>query len=103
VQRKDVADLRVFVSPAFQVQRADGAGQNKTELLRNLPDLRSYKLRSLRVTRDANVLVVTFQAATNEIINGQPLRIGYSPRLATFIRGAKDWRITAYANFNTPR
>ena len=38
-------DLRKFLSPAFQVQRADGSRQTKAQFLANFPVVISFQLR----------------------------------------------------------
>ncbi len=101
LERHDVGDLHRFLSPAFQVQRTDGR-QTKPQVIHNPPTIAGYTIRGMRATSAANTLVVTFQLATKEVINGKPLSTGYSPRLATFIAIAKGWQMTGYANFNTP-
>jgi uncharacterized protein DUF4440 len=103
LQRHDVADLRAFLSPAFQVQRADGRRQTKSGLLRDPPRLGSYTIRRMRVSTAANTLVVTFQIAVDEVINGKPFRTGYAARLATFVGVGKSWQLIGWANFNAPR
>ncbi len=103
LQRHDVADLRNFLSPAFQVQRGDGLRQTKSELLRNPPRLGSYTIRRMRVSSDANTVVVTFEIAINEVINGKPFRTAYAARLATFASINKAWRLIGWANFNAPK
>ncbi len=101
LKRHDVGDLQRFLSPAFQVQRTDGR-QTKSQVIHNPPAIASYTIRGMRATLAANTLVVTFQLATKEVINGKPLSTGYSPRLATFMVLTTGWQMTGYANFNTP-
>lgn len=103
LQRHDVADLRSFLSPAFQVQRGDGRRQTKSQVLRNPPRLGGYTIRGMRVSADANTLVATFQIAVDEVIDGKPFRTGYAARLATFVLVAKGWQLIGWANFNAPR
>ncbi|HEY8217123.1 MAG TPA: hypothetical protein VIH82_08310, partial [Acidimicrobiia bacterium] len=44
IKEKDVAGLRRFLSPAFQVQRADGSYFDKAKYLHNpLPTLEKYE------------------------------------------------------------
>lgn len=103
LQHHDVAALRAFLSPAWQLQRADGSRETKASFLGNLSTLRSYKLRDVRTTGTANVVVVTMEAESDVVVNGKPYRMGYAPRLATFLPDGKDWQMTSFANFNTPR
>jgi hypothetical protein len=102
LQRVNRADLRKFLSPAFQVQRADGTRQTKAELLKNPPKVGPYTFRGMRTTADANVLVVTFQVSVIETINGKPFKTGFAPRVAVFVAVAKGWQLIGYANFNAP-
>ena len=39
LKRHDVAGLRRFLSPAFQIQRADGSRVTKKQYLHNLPNV----------------------------------------------------------------
>jgi hypothetical protein len=103
LHRHDLADLRSFLSPAFQVERADGRRQTKSDLLRNPPKIATYTIRRMRVTSDANVVVVTFEISINEVINGKPFHTGYAGRIATFVVVTKGWQLVGYANFNAPR
>lgn len=103
LQRTNRADLRRFLSPAFQLQRADGSHQTKPDVIKNPTKIRSYTLRGFQVTTDANALVVTFQLSVNETINGKPFKTGFAPRIATFVSLAKGWQLIEYANFNTPQ
>ena len=104
LQRQDVADLRIFLSRGFQVQRADGTRTTKPQFLRNPTKIGSYNIRRMRVTSDANALLATYQIAVrNEVINGKPYATGYSPRMMVFVRGAKGWQVLGLANFNAPK
>jgi hypothetical protein len=102
LKHHDVAGLRRFLSPAFQLQRADGSRLKKKQYLHNLPDVISYRLRDFRVTSTRGALVVTYQAAAKEIINGKKFKAGFAPRLSVFSRGAHGWQLVGHANFNTP-
>ena len=102
VRRHDVADLRKFLSPAWQIQRADGSRLTKRQYLRNLPTVRTEVISKLRVTSAANALVVTFLNRVNEVIGGKQFRTSPTPRLAAFVHGDKGWLMVAFANFNTP-
>ncbi|HEU0304488.1 MAG TPA: hypothetical protein VFR32_07905, partial [Gaiellaceae bacterium] len=46
VRDRDVAGLATFLSPAFQLQRADGSGAGKAEYLDRLPTVRKFTLAS---------------------------------------------------------
>ena len=100
--KHDVTGLRVLLSPAFQVQRADGSRLGRAAFLRHLPTIRSFKIRKLVTTTNGSVLVDTYEVAANEVVNGKPLQTGYAPRLSVFVH-AKGWQLVAHANFNAPK
>ena len=102
IKRHDVRALRRFLSPAFQIQRADGSRITKKQYLHNLPTIVSYKLRDFRTTSTRKTVVVTYQAAAKEIVNGKKFKSGFAPRLSVFVRCAHGWRLVGHANFNTP-
>lgn len=104
LQRQDVADLRKFLSPGFQIQRADGTRTTRPQFLRNPTKIGSYNIRRMRATTDANTLLATYQIAVrNEVIDGKPYATGYSPRMMVFTHVAKGWQALGLANFNAPR
>lgn len=102
IKRHDVAGLRKFLSPAFQIQRADGSRLTKEQYLHNLPTVLSYRLRDLRTASTRTAVTVTYQAAAKEIINGKKFKSGFAPRLSVFFLGPRGWQIVGHANFNTP-
>ena len=100
IEHKDVAGLRTFLSPAFQVQRADGSASNKTEYFSNLPTLKKFSISHLTATQDGAVLVVRYLATTEGIVNGKRYTPGPAPRLSVFAWTGRAWRLAAHANFN---
>lgn len=102
LKRHDVAGLRRFLSPAFQIQRADGSRLTKSQYLHNLPTVSGYTLRDLRTSSSRKMVVVTYQARTDEVIDGKKYRAGYAPRISVFSSGTRGWQIVAHGNFNTP-
>jgi hypothetical protein len=98
----DVSGLHRFLSPGFQIQRADGSRLTKARYLRNLPTVISYRVRHFVVTGRGDVLVATHQAKTSEMSNGQQVISGFAPRVSVFERGAKRWQLIAHGNFNQP-
>jgi hypothetical protein len=103
LQHHDVQGLKKFLSPAFQLQRADGTRVTKSEYLSDLPTLNSYTISNLRQTKAKNVLVATYQLASDLVVDGVPYQPGYQPRLATFVHGKKSWQLVSYANFASPQ
>ena len=95
-------DLRKFLSPAFQIQRADGSRETKAQFLAKFPLVISFQLRRFRVTSAGRTIVVTYQANAFEIINNKRFRSGFLPRISVFVRGSAGWQLVAHSNFNKP-
>jgi ketosteroid isomerase-like protein len=100
IQKKDTAGLDKMLSPAFQLERADGTGSGKAEYLKALPTLNSFELSDFSASRVGNVLVVRYLATATGVVNGKPYAPGPAPRLSVFARNGKKWQIVAHANFN---
>jgi hypothetical protein len=100
IKRKDVAGLRRFLSPAFQIQRADGSAANKSQYLKKLPDVLSFKLAKFVATQTGSVLVVRYLATATGTVNGKPFTPGPAPRLSVFAWNGSTWQLVAHANFN---
>jgi hypothetical protein len=99
-EHKDVARLRRFLSPAFQIQRADGSGGEKAWFLRNLPTIERFRLSRIHATEADAVLVVRYRATVTGTVNGHPYTPGPAPRLSTFDWNGRRWKLAAHANFN---
>jgi hypothetical protein len=100
IKRKDVASLRTFLSPAFQIQRADGSASGKAQYLKKLPEVRSFKLSSFVATQAGPVLVTRYLATVSGTVNGKPFTPGPAPRLSVFDWNGRAWQLVAHANFN---
>jgi len=100
IQNKDKAGLDKFLSPAFELQRADGSGSGKADYLQNIPTVQSFNLTNFTASRTGDVLVVRYLADATGIVNGKPYSPGPAPRLSVFKRDGKKWQIVAHANFN---
>jgi hypothetical protein len=100
IQKKDEVGLDKFLSPAFELQRADGTGSEKTEYLQNLPTVQTFELSDFAASRAGNVLAVRYLADATGIVNGKPYTPGPAPRLSVFARDGKRWQLVAHANFN---
>jgi Domain of unknown function (DUF4440) len=97
---KDRARLQRFLSPGFQVQRADGSGAGKQEYLANLATIKHFQISHLRATVADATLVVRYQAQAEGVVNGKPYTPGPAPRLSVFAWNGKRWQLAAHANFN---
>jgi hypothetical protein len=100
IQKKDAAGLDKMLSPAFQLERADGTGSGKSEYLKSLPTLNSFELTDFSAKRVGSVLAVRYLATATGVVNGKPYTPGAAPRLSVFVRNDKRWQIVAHANFN---
>jgi quercetin dioxygenase-like cupin family protein len=96
----NVSGLRSFLSPAFQLQRADGSYDTKANYLKNLPHISKFKVSGLVATQAGAALVVRYDADITGIINGKEYVPGSAPRLSTFTWNGKIWQMTSHANFN---
>ena len=76
IQKKDVTGLNAFLSPAFQVQRADGTASGKAEYLQKLADVQKFSISGLHATEAGGTLVVRCHARVVGTVNGKP----YTPR-----------------------
>jgi hypothetical protein len=97
---QDRAGLQRFLSPGFQVQRADGSGAGKKEYLANLPTINQFDITQLRATQAGATLVVRYLAQVEGVVNGKPYKPGPAPRLSVFVWNGKRWQLAAHANFN---
>jgi hypothetical protein len=102
VERRDTAGLERFLSPGFQIQRADGTHADKAEYIANLPSLSNPQVQGLQATLHGSVLVVRYEVSAEQIVDGHPYRPGFAPRLSVFVAGKRGWQLVAHANFNVP-
>jgi hypothetical protein len=100
LQHKDKAGLQTFLSPAFQVQRADGSSSGKEAYLANLPTVNKFYLSNLAATQAGGTLVVRYLARAEGLVNGKPYTPGPAPRLSVFAWSGEHWQLAAHANFN---
>ena len=98
--KKDRAALQRFLSPAFQVQRADGSSAAKSEYIANLATINNFQLTKVRGTQAGATLVVRYLAVVEGVVNGKPYKPGPAPRLSVFAWSGKRWQLAAHANFN---
>jgi Domain of unknown function (DUF4440) len=97
---KDRAGLERFLSPAFQVQRADGSSAGKKQYLASLATVNRFKITRLKATQAGATLVVRYLARVEGVVNGKRYTPGPAPRLSVFAWDGKRWRLVAHANFN---
>jgi hypothetical protein len=97
---KDIPGLTKFLSPAFQVQRADGSGSGKKAWLAKLADIQEFTLTDFHGTQAGGTLIVRYLATVKGTTNGRPYTPGPAPRLASYTWNGTRWQITSNANFN---
>ena len=102
LQAKDSAGLKIFLAPAFLIQRGDGTYLNKTQYLADPSEVDSFKIRGVVGTDAGGVRVIRFEANTDQRIEGKEVAGGWIPRLSTFIKEEGVWKIVAHANFLLP-
>jgi Domain of unknown function (DUF4440) len=100
VAHKDRAGLDRFLSPVFQVQRADGSGSGKKAYLANLATIDRFRITQLRATQAGATLVARYLARVEGVVNGKPYTPGPAPRLSVFVWDGERWQLAAHANFN---
>ena len=94
--------LEKFLSPAFQIQRADGSFLTKDEYLANPAKVESFEITNLQATKAGNVIVVRYDVIADVTIDGQQQSMDPAPRLSVFAKGKKGYQLVAHANFNVP-
>ena len=98
--RQFFADLgSVTVAKGFQSVHRDGARDREAEIktLKGL-NLKNYTLANFKVTREMNVLIVTYTFAGQETIDGKKTGAEPAPRMSVFIDTGKEWQWLAHAN-----
>jgi len=100
LEQNNVRGLKSFLSPAFQLQRADGSYASKTNYLGSLPRITTFTISDVTATQAGAALVVSYKADIEGLNNGKPYSPGPAPRLSTFTWNGKIWQLTSHANFN---
>jgi Domain of unknown function (DUF4440) len=98
----DTAKLERLLSPAFQLQGADGGYLDKEEFLADPPSVESFEISNVQATRVGKVIVVRYDVEAVVTIDGVPQERAPAPRLSVFVQGKQGWQLVAHANFNVP-
>jgi inhibitor of cysteine peptidase len=97
----DTEAVKALLSPAFQIVRATGERFDASDYLDNLAVFAAYEVSDLKVTRDGDILVVTYAVRTSPTMDkgklGPP-----APRLTVFQQRNGAWKLLAHANFAAP-
>jgi hypothetical protein len=94
------------MSPAIQIQRADGSGVTGLGEYQNVT-WKSFKINHLTATRQGNVLVARFDEQGEQGGVGGPLySTAVKPKMTTFVLSeppVDNWLAAANAQFNMPK
>lgn len=90
--------LKTFLTPEFQVVRANGDQQGKDAYLQNPPSVASYTISDLVGTQSGELLVVSYKVITEETVSGVK-QSTTAPRLSVFRWVDGGWHLAAHANF----
>lgn len=102
--QEDYTGLASFIDPAYQIQRADGTGDDRTAYLQNPPKLKSFQIgQTFNAVLNGNVLTARYTIVVDEKVNGKMLSLGEAPRLTTFIWHDGAWFLASHASFLLPQ
>lgn len=99
---KDKAAIARLLSPAFQIQRADGSHANRAQYLAKLPDLRAFSFAGLTQARANGIVTVRMEATATLFVNGAMYSPKPAPQMAVFRWTGARWLLLAQGNFNLP-
>jgi hypothetical protein len=103
LQSGDRKGLAAFLDPAFQIQRADGTGANRSEYLANPAKVSTFTLGpEVAAMQHGDVLVVRWQLEVDVTVDGQQYSKTEAPRMSVFRWDGRQWRLVSHANFNVP-
>lgn len=100
--RDDTEGLAEFLSPGFQIARADGSTADKEAYLQNPADVGAYRLTDFFVTEAGDALVARYLVTATERIDTQLYSSDPRQRLSVFVRDGDTVTLLAHANLNTP-
>jgi len=96
--------LDEFLSPAFQLQRANGTFANRDEYLADPAVVGNFAILddNFRALQDGPALTVRFSVDVQENAATSGTSASKAERLAVFLRSDSGWQLLAWSNFNTP-
>lgn len=94
--------LENMIHPAFQSVHKDRA-RNKDEEMRLLKglDLGEYTLSDFNITMSESIMIVSYGATAQELIDGKSTLAQSSHRLSVFHKTDEGWKWVAHASFIT--
>ncbi len=101
IKNSNISALESMLSEKFQAVHDFGASnrQQEIETLKGI-DLQEYTLDNFKVTREGQVLIVTYTISAEEIIRGEKVPKKPIPRLSVFIKTDSGWKWIAHANLS---
>jgi hypothetical protein len=99
---KDKAAIARLLSPAFQIQRADGSHASRAQYLATLPDLRAFSFADLTQARSNGIVTVRTAATATLFVNGAMYNPKPAPQMTVFRWTGERWLLLAQGNFNLP-
>lgn len=101
IHQSNISKLENMISKYFQAVHDFGASnrQEEIETLKGI-QLGEYKLDNFKVTRQGDVLIVTYTIAAEETIKGEKVPQKPIPRLSVFIKTDSEWKWLAHASLS---
>lgn len=104
VADEDYVGLAAFLDAGFQIQRADGTGDDRAAYLANPPKLKSFQIgKTFNAVLSGNVLTARYTIVVDETVDGKMLSPGEAPRLTTFVWHDGEWFLASHASFLLPQ
>jgi hypothetical protein len=100
LQKQDTKGLQGFLSPAFNLQRADGTGFGKVAYLKALPIIQKFTISELHASQSQGFISVRYLLNADGKTADKNYSPGPAPRISTFSWNGCSWQISSHANFN---
>ena len=101
LQRQDAKAIAASLAPNFQIERADGSGQNRAEYIAKPAVVDTFVLGDeMTALQSGDTLTVRWSIKVSEQIGDNQFHDTEAPRLTTFVWQHGRWKILSYANFN---
>jgi hypothetical protein len=101
IQTGNWAALDTMISPECQFVTNSGVfNKPQAMTLMQAMNLRETAIRHLQATQCGDTLIVSFELACTEMIDGRPQSKGFSPRLSVWKQLASGYQCIAFGDFN---
>lgn len=93
--------MEAKLAPGFQSVHPDGARDRTGEiaLIKRL-NVGPYKLDNFKVTKNGDLLIVTYRISVVETVGGKQLSTKPAMRQSVWAKNAAGWQWIAHANLN---